>query len=133
MDAGFNYLQLLDALIRSENARSFRRQTQIACGSDSTKVLFGRLRAEELSCRKKQDRTEKRNQNPSCVCLGNNRNLLISLTYHCHLSHDAGRFRPSNRCPYRYRGRHMPARAGSRRRLLKRIPCGRGCVTGGIS
>jgi hypothetical protein len=28
---------------------------------------------------KKQDRTEKRNQNPSCVCLGNNRNLLVSL------------------------------------------------------
>ena|SRR5260370_39920548 len=78
---------VLDALIRSENAnwRNNAKQDhlgvkrKIAGGSNSTKVLFGRLRTEELSCREKQDRTEKRNQNPSCVCLGNNRNLLVSL------------------------------------------------------
>ena len=36
--------------------------------------LFGRLPTEELSRRKKQDYTEKGNQHPPCVCLGNRRN-----------------------------------------------------------
>jgi hypothetical protein len=36
--------------------------------------LFGRLPAEELACRKKQDYTEKGDQHPPCVCLWNRRN-----------------------------------------------------------
>jgi hypothetical protein len=55
---------VLDALIRSENAnwRNNAKQDhlgvkrKIAGGSNSTKVLFGRLRTED---REKQDRTEK--------------------------------------------------------------------------
>src|SRR6266446_1368179 len=36
-------------------------------------------------------------------------------------------------CPYRYHGRHMPARGESRRRLLMRRPYGRCYVIGGTS
>jgi hypothetical protein len=36
--------------------------------------LAGRLPTEEPSRRKKQDYTEKGNQHPPCVCLGNRRN-----------------------------------------------------------
>jgi hypothetical protein len=43
-------------------------------------ILFDRLLTEELSCRKEQDCTHKRNQNPSCVCLGNRRNVGIATT-----------------------------------------------------
>ena len=42
-------------------------------------VLFDRLLTEELSCRKEQDCTHERNQNPSCVCLGNRRNMRIAM------------------------------------------------------
>ena len=42
--------------------------------------LLGHLPTEEVSCRKKQNRTEKRNQNPSCICLGNRRNARIPMT-----------------------------------------------------
>jgi hypothetical protein len=39
---------------------SWRKWQQAGC-YNSTTVLFGHLSAEEISCRKKQDHTEKRN------------------------------------------------------------------------
>jgi hypothetical protein len=94
---------VLDALIRSENAnwRNNAKQDhlgvkrKIAGGSNSTKVLFGRLRTEELSCREKQDRTEKRNQNPSWGLPREQPELAgFSDACRCRLSHDARRCRP---------------------------------------
>ena len=46
----------------------------------AARFLLGHLPTEEMSCRKKQNRTEKRNQNPSCICLGNRRNARIPMT-----------------------------------------------------
>src|SRR6202035_2694225 len=47
---------------------------------NSMTVLLGHLPTEEMSCRKEQDCTHERNQNPSCVCLGNRRNVGIAMT-----------------------------------------------------
>jgi len=47
--------------------------------NDSTIVRFGRLFTEELSRRQEQDCTEKRNQHPYCVCLGNDRDLVPTI------------------------------------------------------
>ena len=45
---------------------------------------------------------------------------------------DARRCRSSNGCPYRYRGRHMPAREERLRPLLPQIRCERGSLIGGM-
>ena len=46
---------------------------------NSPTVLFGHLSTKKISCRKKQDRSQKRNQDPSRVCFGYDRNLLVPL------------------------------------------------------
>jgi hypothetical protein len=46
----------------------------------AARFLLSQLPTEEMSCRKKQNRTEKRNQNPSRICLGNRRNARIPMT-----------------------------------------------------
>jgi hypothetical protein len=102
------------------------RKRQPYKSDNSTSVLFDHLSSKELSCRKKQYRTEKRNQNPSCVCFGDNRNVPIRMMFIVVAFRDS---RDENPC--RYRGPHMPVREELLRPLLLQIRCERGSLTGG--
>jgi hypothetical protein len=64
---------------RSDDSPFPTKKWQLAGRNNSTTVLFGHLPTEELSRRKKQYCTEKRNQNPPGVCLGNRRNARVPL------------------------------------------------------